>query len=233
MARGTFTSEQITQLLKPIKPQRVLAVQGHSHVSQQDITAHLIRMFGFGNFDIDVLDAALVFEDQRANDKGELVNKWDVCYRAMVRLTVRDPDGNMVAHYENGSTATAQNQSRGDGHDLAYKSAISLSVKRAAIALGDQFGLSLYNKGQVAPLVIATLVGGPTVDDVQSEVPQKVSLGNDETEPDPVKAPAGWQKRVDSAADKAALSEIHAEAATEGWASPELMAAITKRVSEL
>ena len=85
MARGTFTSEQITQLLKPIKPQRVLAVQGHSHVSQQDITAHLIRMFGFGNFDIDVLDAALVFEDQRANDKGELINKWDVCYRAMVR----------------------------------------------------------------------------------------------------------------------------------------------------
>jgi len=233
MARGTFTSEQITQLLKPIKPQRVLAVQGHSHVSQQDITAHLIRMFGFGNFDIDVLDAALVFEDQRANDKGELVNKWDVCYRAMVRLTVRDPDGNLVAHYENGSTATAQNQSRGDGHDLAYKSAISLSVKRAAIALGDQFGLSLYNKGQVAPLVIATLVGGPTVEDVQSDVPQQVSLGNDETEPDPVKAPAGWQKRVDSATDKAALSEIHAEAATEGWASPELMAAITKRVSEL
>lgn len=179
--RGQFTPEQVALLLKPIKPNRVLSLQGHSHVSQQDITAHLIRMFGFGNFDIEVIAAELIFEDQRVSDKGVLLNKWDVCYRGMVRLTVRNPEGETVAVYENGSTATAQNQSRGDGHDLAYKSAISLSIKRAAIALGDQFGLSLYNKGQTAPLVIATIVGAEKPDgDVQDQVPQQVSLGNDE-----------------------------------------------------
>lgn len=181
--RGAFTPEQVELLLRPIKPNRVLSLQGHSHVSQQDITAHLIRMFGFGNFDIEVLAADLVFEDQRVSDKGVLLNRWDVCYRGMVRLTVRNPDGVHVATYENGSTATAQNQTRGEGHDLAYKSAISLSIKRAAIALGDQFGLSLYNKGQTSPLVIATAVGAEKPEgDVQDRVPQQVSLGNDEVE---------------------------------------------------
>jgi len=126
-----FTTEQVEQLLHAINPSRVLKDgKGHSHVSQQDVTAHLIRVFGFGAFDTEVLATELVFAAERTNNPG----KWDVCYRAMVRLTVRDPDGREVCHYENGSTATAQNQSRGDAHDLAYKSAISLSVKRAAIA---------------------------------------------------------------------------------------------------
>jgi len=210
----TLTRKQVDQLLKPIAPQRVLRDgKGHSHVSQQDILAHLIRVFGFGNFDTDVLDASLIFEQER-----ETKGRYDVCYRATVRLTVRDPEGREIAHYENGSTATAQNQTRGDAHDLAFKSAISLSVKRAAIALGDQFGLSLYNKGQTSALVIDSLVkpdaghGWEAGSDLQRDVPQQFSLGNDEIdremegeEPRPAKAatlkdavkrhqaePAGW-----------------------------------------
>ncbi len=237
MTRGAFTPEQVRTLLNPIKPNRVLSVQGHSHVSQQDITAHLIRMFGFGNFDIEVLNVEQVFETQRTNDKsGELLPKWDVCYRALVRITVRNPAGELVATYENGSTATAQNQSRGDGHDLAYKSAISLSIKRAAIALGDQFGLSLYNKGQLTPLVIGTLVGADApAGDVQDRIPQQVSLGNDEIDPEPdaPAAPAGWRALIASAADMAALSEIHQDAVDGGWASPDVMTALTNRKAAL
>ncbi|WP_280474819.1 Rad52/Rad22 family DNA repair protein, partial [Nocardia asiatica] len=140
----SFTSAQIAQMLRPIAKQRVLHdAKGHAHVSQQDVLAHLIRVFGFGNFDIDVLNAEMVFEESYEKQKkdkegrpyGDPYKAWDVCYRAMVRLTIRDPHGNEVCHYENGSTATAQGQpSRGDAHDLSYKSAISLSVKRAAIA---------------------------------------------------------------------------------------------------
>jgi hypothetical protein len=233
----SFTDDQVQHLLKPIIKTRVLSDgKGHSHVSQQDITAHLIRMFGFGNFDIEVMDTALIFETERVNDKGTFTGRYDVCYRAMVRLTVRNPDGETVARYENGSTATAQNQTRGDGHDLAYKSAISLSIKRAAIALGDQFGLSLYNKGQLAPLVIATLVGVQNpVGDLQKDIPQQVSLGNDEIDhtPEPVKPPDAWRTRVAAAKDLADLSEIHAEAADNGWATPELMQALTARKQAL
>lgn len=184
--RGAFSPAQVKQLLKPINPSRVLQAQGHSHVSQQDITAHLIRMFGFGNFDIEVLGTELIFETERVDPKtGEVNGRWDVAYRGLVRLTVRNQHGEHVATYENGSVGTAQNQNRGDGHDLAYKSAISLSIKRAAIALGDQFGLSLYNKGQLNELVKVTLVGTEEEhDDVQAGIPQQVALGNDEIERD-------------------------------------------------
>lgn len=187
----TFAAAQIGQLLRPINESRVLRDgKGHSHVSQQDVVAHLIRVFGFGSFDIDVVSFECVFETERVDPKtGEAKGRWDCCYRAMVRLTIRDPEGREVCHYEDGSTATAQNQTRGDAHDLAYKSAISLSKKRAAINLGDQFGLSLYNKGQLEALVKGTLVkpddGQPAEDrDLQDGVPRQVSLGNDEVERD-------------------------------------------------
>lgn len=185
-SRGSFTSAQVEQLLKPINPKRVLSLQGHSHVSQQDITAHLIRMFGFGNFDIEVINADLIFESEHIDkETGEIKpGRFDVSYRALVRLKIRNQDGQLVAVYENGSVGSSRNQTRGDAHDLAYKSAISLSIKRAAIALGDQFGLSLYNKGQMSALVKATLVGlGTTpVGDIQADVEQQVALGNDEIE---------------------------------------------------
>lgn len=183
---SAFNPKQTMQLLAPIRKERVLRDgKGHSHVSQQDITAHLIRVFGFGSFDTEVKFVECVFEQERTNDKGELLNRWDVCYRALLRLTIRDEHGNEVCHYEDGSTATAQNQTRGDAHDLAYKSALSLAKKRAAINLGDQFGLSLYNKGQMTPLVMGTLVLPEKPEDLEHEdlqegVEQQVSLGNDE-----------------------------------------------------
>jgi recombination DNA repair RAD52 pathway protein len=187
---SAFNAKQTLQLLAPIKANRVLADgKGHSHVSQQDITAHLIRVFGFGSFDTDVVDVECVYEQERTNDKGEPTKRWDVCYRALLRLTIRDEHGNEVCHYEDGSTATAQNQTRGDAHDLAYKSALSLAKKRTAINLGDQFGLSLYNKGQTDALVRGThvLPAKPEgeekpAEDVQDGVAQQVSMGNDEIE---------------------------------------------------
>jgi len=180
-----FNDKQVKQLLQPINPRRVLRdPRGNAHVSQQDITAHLNRMFGFGGWSKEVLDISLVYEEERTDKPG----KWNVCYKALVRLTVKDPDGKYISQYDDGSMGVAQNQTRGDAHDLAYKSAVSLSTKRAAKDLGDQFGLSLYNKGQMTALVGATLVGLPdVVEDVEAHVEQQVSMGNDEVDsgPDP------------------------------------------------
>jgi hypothetical protein len=182
--RGQLSADQIKHLLAPIKQTRVLRDgKGHSHVSQQDITAHLIRMFGFGGFDIEVVDREAIFETSeiKTNKSGREYVAWDVAYRALVRLTIRNDAGETVAIYENGSVGSSSSQpSRADAHDLAYKSSISLSIKRAAIALGDQFGLSLYNKGQTNALVIRTIVGAESVDDIQADIPQQVALGNDE-----------------------------------------------------
>lgn len=179
--RGRLDRDQVESLLRAISPARVMADgKGHAHVSQQDVTAHLIRTFGFGGFDTRILSLDLVFE-MPLNQDG---TRWDVCYRATVELTIRNRGGETVATYQNVSTGDAQNQKRADGHDLAAKSAVSLATKRCAINLGDQFGLSLYNKGQMAALVRRTLVMPDAPDnaeeapaDIQEGVPQQVAMG--------------------------------------------------------
>lgn len=191
---------QIQQLLTKINPKRVMKSQGHAHVTQQDIVAHLIRVFGFGNFDIEVKSVEHIFTNEYTNPKtGELTGGFNVCYKALVRLTIRDIHGNNIAYYENGSTGYAANQSLGDGHDLAYKSSISLSVKRCAINLGDQFGLSLYNKGQLEALVINSIPYMTESKDIQADVKQQVSLGNDETE---------REDTVESSVSKVVVDEV-------------------------
>lgn len=196
---GRFSAAQVQQLLRPIRPERVLRDAGnHAHVSQQDIAAHLIRVFGFGGFDTEVLDVQCVFERPttiiKQGKQHPDPNRYDVCYRALMRLTVRDEHGNVVCQYEDGSTATAQNQNQGDAHDLAFKSAISLAKKRCAINLGDQFGLSLYNKGQMSALVKGTLISGGVSEsepeDIQDGVEQQVAMGNDEVEREPLRPPS-------------------------------------------
>lgn len=196
---GVLTIDQTQQLLAPIRPNRVLEdPRGNSHVSQQDVTAHLIRVFGFCGFNTELLSTELVFESPTIRDGKPKDGRWDVCYRATMRVIVFDKDHKPVASYEDASCGDAQNLSRHDAHDLALKSAISTAKKRCCINLGDQFGLSLYNKGQMAALVGGTLVlpDGYTEEmerrrmekehkDVQEGVPQQESMGTDEIEKNP------------------------------------------------
>jgi hypothetical protein len=193
--RGTFSVPQTKQLLAPIKPQRVLKDgKNNSHVSQQDVTAHLIRVFGFGNFATELLDVTCIFETPRPSETAESQpwrQRWDVAYRATMRLTIFDQNHNPVTTYEDSSVGDAQNLVRQEAHDLALKSAISLAKKRCCINLGDQFGLSLYNKGQMTALVGGTHVlpkdfyadqQKPEEKDLQEGVPQQESMGVDEIE---------------------------------------------------
>lgn len=180
----SFTAEQIAQLLQPIKPERVLRDNsGMSHVSQQDVTAHLSRIFGFGGWDKEILDLRCVRDEMvvvpAKNGKPERQVP-SVTYLCRLRLTVRDPDGNVMKVSEDVGTGTSPNlPTHGDAHDFAAKNAVSYALKRCAKDLGDQFGLSLYNKGQMSALVRGTLVmpEGQHEGDVQEGVEQQVSDG--------------------------------------------------------
>jgi hypothetical protein len=177
----SLTKEQVEALLRPIHPTRVLRDnKGMAHVSQQDVRAHLTRIFGFGGWSSEVRDLTLVREapgvDKDGKDKG-----WAVTYRCTLRLTVYDPEGAELATYEDAATGTSPNlPTLGDAHDFACKVAVSMALKRAATNLGDGFGLSLYNKGQTSALVIGTL-GHPSLPgSVPDEVPQQESMGHDD-----------------------------------------------------
>jgi hypothetical protein len=82
---------------------------------------------------------------------------------------------------------------RGDAHDFAMKNADSYAVKRACIGFGDQFGLSLYNKGMTAALVGKVVGFGVTPKNpIDHDVPEPVSMGNDEREEIPTE---DWVER--------------------------------------
>jgi recombination DNA repair RAD52 pathway protein len=143
---------QQEQLIKGINPTRIAKRQGGggkslSYLESWDVKAHLIRIFGFGGWNWTVLKAELAFEEQ--NERGN----WNVGYKVIGRLYIHS----LECDYTEAAVGSASLSQRGEAHDMAIKTAESDAIKRAAINLGDQFGLSLYNNGSTAPVVINTL----------------------------------------------------------------------------
>lgn len=147
----SLNDRQYEQLLKPLNESRV-AKRGQagrqlSYLEAWDVKAHLIRIFGFGGWSADVLESNLAFEDK--NEKGQ----WNVGYKVVLRLSIPALD----CTYTEAAVGSASLPQRGEAHDMAIKTAESDALKRAAINLGTQFGLSLYNNGSMRDVVVQTL----------------------------------------------------------------------------
>ncbi|MFJ8934006.1 Rad52/Rad22 family DNA repair protein [Streptomyces sp. NPDC102364] len=132
-------------LLKPLEARRVRTLRGMNHLEAFDIRRWLTRIFGFGGWSLETLGLDLVRENPTKTAQGR--DAWAVLYRAQVRLTVRDPYGNTLTAFDDAAAGDAILPGLGDAHDMAMKTALSQAVKRCAVNLGDQFGLSLYNGG--------------------------------------------------------------------------------------
>lgn len=145
---------QYAQLLKPLNPSRVAkrsqAGRSLSYLEAWDVKAHLNRIFGFLNWSADVVESSLAFEDQ--NEKGQ----WNVGYKVVLRLSFPQADFTFVSYTE-AAVGSATLPQRGEAHDMAIKTAESDALKRAAINLGTQFGLSLYDDGSLKDVVGKTL----------------------------------------------------------------------------
>ena len=156
-----LTHEQYEQLMKPLNPSRVAkrqqAGRNLSYLEAWDVKAHLIRIFGFGGWSWDVLAAEQAFESEKDG-------KWNVGYRVVGRLMIPTLD----CTYTEAAVGSATLPQRGEAHDMAVKTAESDAIKRAAINLGTQFGLSLYNNGDLKDVVKATLIV-PTLAQTETE----------------------------------------------------------------
>lgn len=140
-----FSPYQLRMLHGGITGNRVRNLRGMSHLEAWDVRRQLIRIFGFGGFDIETISLDLVAEHEKKT--GER-SRWTVVYRAQVRLILKDTHGNRIGYFDDGAAGDSVNQpSLGDAHDMAMKTAFSQALKRCAVNLGDQFGLSLYNDG--------------------------------------------------------------------------------------
>jgi len=112
-------------------------------------------VFGFGGWSAEVLSADLAFEDAVPTKTGTGTN-WNVGYKVILRLRIHD----LNATYTEAAIGKATLPQRGEAHDMAIKTAESDALKRAAINLGDQFGLGLYNNGSLRPVVGASIAHG-------------------------------------------------------------------------
>ena len=81
-----------------------------------------------------------------------------------------------------------------------------------------------WGRAMVAALAVDTKKGIASSEEVRNrQEPAKAA----------VKPPEAWRARVAAAADMAELSEIHADGVANGWATPDLMAALTARKGQL
>lgn len=157
-----INAKQYETLLSPIRPGRVSSRRQSgkdlSYVEAYDIKAHLTRIFGFCNWDSEVEEYHHVTDRPYLKDgKTEMV---EVVYNCRMRLNVRDPEGHFLCTYVEAAAGSASGplSQLGDLHDNALKSAESDALKRCAINLGSQFGLSLYRDGSLAEVIKQTIV---------------------------------------------------------------------------
>ncbi|MFE6304970.1 Rad52/Rad22 family DNA repair protein [Nocardiopsis sp. NPDC057823] len=148
---SSLTEHQLGQLFKPIDPARVALHRGNAHLQGWDVRRSLTRIFGFGGWSPQTLQLTCLRDFARmvpATEKSEGGTRFWATYLAQVRLTVRTIDGRTLAFYDDAAVEEASKQvTHGAAHDLAVKAALTGALKRCAVNLGDQFGISLYRKG--------------------------------------------------------------------------------------
>jgi hypothetical protein len=153
-----LTIQQYNFLLRGVDPRRIgKNPKGFAHMEAWDIRRTLTRIFGYGGWAEEIRTLDLVSQIEIPGADQTKRSRWSVVYRVTLRLTVRYVDGSEMAVFENGACGDSTNQpSLGDCHDNALKTALSQALKRCAINLGDQFGLSLYNDESRGHVVNAT-----------------------------------------------------------------------------
>jgi recombination DNA repair RAD52 pathway protein len=104
-------------------------------------------MFDFGGWSFEVISAEVAYEE-----KGE--RNWEVGYKVIGRLIIHGigKDGENAVYTE-AAVGPASLPNRGEAHDMAVKTAESDALKRCAMNLGTQFGLSLYDDGRTTDVV--------------------------------------------------------------------------------
>jgi hypothetical protein len=235
---GALSDLQVARLLWAVDPDRVGADgKGFAHMEAWDIRRYLIRIFGFGGHDIDLIDVTMISEssqmlrkkNRNGEEYGDPYEAWTVIYRVSMKLTVK-VDGIELGHWCGVATGDATNQpSRADAHDLALKTADSQALKRAATNLGDQFGLSLYNKGRLTPVVQGALPYWKAEAEFQDEKveaePEVAAARQEAADGTPAASNPTPAAQAATAAPSAHLTKLLAQA-KDCWKSPGVLTQI-------
>lgn len=162
-----MTKSVLRQLVQPLQQwrtkTRTQSGKTLTYVEAYEIKAHLIRVFGFGGFSVNVLDSNIVAIREYPATPSHVYTSGDrsgepktpqVIAEATVMLTIFGigPNGEDVTYTESAIGSNSGNDI-GDAADNAIKTAASDALKRCATYLGTQFGLGLYNDGSLEETV--------------------------------------------------------------------------------
>ena len=174
-----LTPEQYQYLLYAVAGDRVKGRTSGgktlSYLEQHDVRRTLIRVFGFGGYSAEVLEQQLMFERERPKSNGQ-GNNFYVGYLVRLRLHIPQLD----ATYTESAVGSSTHPELGDAHDFAVKAAASDALKRAAMNLGTQFGLSLYF-GTRKDMVNKTLIEPEGYEPPEGQVVDKGQEVNERT----------------------------------------------------
>ena len=110
-----------------------------SYVESWYVIGQLNEVFGFDGWDRETTRLDLIQQDTNQNGKAR------VAYTAQCVLTIRFPEGQVVRRVGTGF-GNGFDADPGKAHESAIKEAESDAMKRAAMTLGNRFGLALYDK---------------------------------------------------------------------------------------
>jgi len=143
---ATVEPEVLEALDRPLDPSRVRMVEARGgrkqpYLEQHDVKRQANRIFGYDGWAPRLVELRCIGEEVFEGRDGKEGRR--VGYLAIVEVTIdgfltRSDVGYGDAVEYGGSTITC--------HELAAKEASSDAMKRAMTSLGDQFGLSLYDK---------------------------------------------------------------------------------------
>jgi recombination DNA repair RAD52 pathway protein len=144
-----LTWHQQAALMSPLNPARVSKRDNMSYLEAWDVKASLIKVFGFGGFSSELVDSEILDYREIPQRNNPAKMNWKVTAKAVVRLTLHQTG----AVYTEAAIAGSSQPDITESMDMAIKSAESDALKRAAIFLGTQFGLSLYSNGRTMDIV--------------------------------------------------------------------------------
>lgn len=155
-----ITGAQLKALTGKLNPNRVAQRSANggggrklSYLQAWDVRVALIRVFGFGEWSEENIGTQIVqIERDVPNSKGSTTN-----FRVTVQCTVRLTIHQTGAVYTGVAIASQAGADIGEVADFAAKTADSDAFKRAAMNLGTQFGLSLYDNGSTDDVVKVVL----------------------------------------------------------------------------
>ena len=175
-----LSARQLAALTADLNPARIAELKkgrtSLSYLEAWDVKATLIKVFGFGGFSAEADECDIVrIENNVPKTEGWGDSKrvlpieyspdgqiafgtanFRVTARVRMKLTIHQ----LGAVYTEWAACSQTGPDVGDVTDFAIKTAESDALKRAAINLGTQFGLSLYNDGATQDVVRVVLADG-------------------------------------------------------------------------